>query len=631
MTLTTSSGAFISTTDLVDVGNTDADVAGLTGGRFAVVAEDLFGGSDTDIHIWIRNADGSAFTDFYADFTTARDLKPSVAALDNGNFAVAWHREVGANTEIWHAVYDPNGATVLAATVFDAIGTVNRDVDVTSKLNGYALAYTDNGWGAGTDDITISKHDFSGVYQGDFNVSNPTFVNDGSNDANPRITRLSNDMLVVGWENNSFADTDNLIALFDPATNSRLASANVDAGENIVDDVGDLAIASSFNSRVNVFHTNFTDSDVDGQSFTARRNSTGDAADDVIVGDDLVDFVLGGNGNDTISGGKSDDTLNGQIGDDILNGDAGRDILIGGAGADTMDGGAGSDAAFYTQSPSAVNVDLLFNNIFGGHATGDVLSNIERVTGSAFDDFLGGGNADNILIGGNGNDTLAGDDGKDTLKGDAGTDLIWGGNGVDSLRGGADADTFDYDATTESGFGAANRDRIFDFNKADGDKIDVSDIDGQTSNGGSLAFTSFIGAAPFTAEGQIRAFQQGTATIVQFNTTGASGAEMEIVLNGFTAATLDINDFIIGSPMPPMMIFNPGETTNDLDVEMMAFSVTNEPTAVSSENTLTSQAGSITLDTNEVVNATGNQTTEAESTANSEFAVLDSVFTGLIL
>lgn len=629
-TLTTSAGAFITTADLADPACTDADVAGLTGGRFVVVAEDLFGGSDTDIRVFIQNADGSSVTTFWVLGTSDRDLKPSVAALDNGNFVVAWHREVGSNTEVWHAIYDPNGAIVLAPAQIDALGTVNRNVDVTSTSGGYALIYEDNEYATGTVDITVWNFDSVGNAGAFLNVANPSNTNDNSEDANPRVTRLTNDMLVVGWENNAFADTDNLIALYDPATNSQLATANVSAGEVIGDDVGDMAIASTFNSRVNVFHTNFTDSDVDGQSFTAKRTSTGDAADDVIVGDDLVDFMVGGNGNDTLTGGKSDDTLNGQNGDDTLNGDPGRDILIGGDGADTMDGGAGSDAAFYTNSPSAVFIDLLFNNISGGHANGDVLTNIERLTGSAFDDLLGGGNADNTLIGGAGNDAIFGDDGKDTLKGDAGTDTMTGGNGVDTLRGGADADIFNYDATTESGAGAPNRDRIVDFNKAEGDKIDVSDIDGQTSNGGSVAFTTFIGNAPFTAEGQIRAIQVGAATVVQFNTTGAVGAEMEIVLNGFTAATLDINDFIIGSPMPPMMIFNPGETENDLEVEMQAF-VANEPTPVSAETTLNNQAGSITFDTNDALSVAGNQSTQTESAAKSDFAVLDSVFAGLTL
>ncbi len=626
--LTTSAGGFISNADLADPGCTDADVAGLTGGRFVVVAEDLFGGTDTDVRVFIQNADGSSVTTFEVLATIDRDLKPSVAALDNGNFVVAWHREVGADTELWHAIYDPNGTAVLAPTMVDNFGTVNRNVDVTSTLTGYALVYEDNEYGTGTVDITVWNVDFAGNTGSFLNVANPSNINDSSDDANPRVARLPNDMLIIGWENNQFADTDNFIGLYDPTTNSQLITANVTAGESITDDVGDMAIASSFNSRVNVFHTNLTDVDVDGQSFTARRNSTSDGLGDVIVGDDLVDFMVGGGGDDTLDGGKSNDTLNGGPGLDTLLGGPGNDILIGGADADNLDGGAGSDAAFYATSPSAVTVDLLLNIISGGHATGDVLTNIERLTGSAFADILGGGNADNTLIGGADADTIFGDGGKDTLKGDDGADNLTGGNGVDTLRGGNDADIFDYNATTESGFGAANRDRIVDFTQAQGDKIDVSDIDGQTSNGGSVAFT-FIGNAAFTAEGQIRAFQVNpSTTVVQFNTTGNSGAEMEIVLNNFIAANLLQSDFTIGSPMPPqMMAWNPGGSENDVEVDTLAFNVVNQPTGT----TLNNQAGSITVDTIDSALDLGNQSSQTESVAKSDFAVLDSIFAGLTL
>jgi hypothetical protein len=43
----------------------------------------------------------------------------------------------------------------------------------------------------------------------------------------------------------------------------------------------------------------------------------------------------------------------------------------------------------------------------------------------------------------------------------------------------------------------------------------------------------------------VRAFQSGGDTIIEVNTTGASGAEMSIVLLGFTAATLTAVDFTL--------------------------------------------------------------------------------------
>jgi RTX calcium-binding nonapeptide repeat (4 copies) len=629
-TITTSAGAFDSSGDLLNTGCTKADVAVLTGGRFVVVAEDLIGGLDTDIRIFIRNEDGSAVTEFSAVATNSRDLQPSVASLDNGNFVVAWHREVGANTEVWNAIYNPNGVVVLAPVVVDNLGTVNRNVDVTSKAGGYALAYEDNGFGTGTVDIAIWNRDLTGNAGTFLNVANPTNVNDSSNDASPRTVRLSNDMLIVGWENNLNAHTDNFIALYDPATNTRLALAGVLGGENIADDVSDMAIARTFNSRVNVFQTNLTDGDVDGDSFTARRSSTSDAAADTINGDDLVDIMVGGGGSDTLSGGRSNDTLNGGAGLDTLLGGQGNDILIGGADADFLEGGIGSDAVFYAASPAAVNVDLLFNVNQGGHAEGDNLVNMERVTGSAFADTIKGNNSDNTLIGGDGDDDLIGIMGKDVLSGGNGNDFLFGGNAQDSSRGGDGADIFYFTDIFESMAGGTNRDRIVDFSKAQSDKIDVSNIDGKTSDFDSVSF-SFIGSAAFTDEGQIRAFQQGAATIVQFNVAGPNGAEMEIVLRNFTAATLDINDFIVGSPIPPMMIWNPGETENDLELGLAIDVSNNLLSVVELADGLQKPAGSPIFESSDSQFVPENQSSHRESSSNSDFDVLDSAFADLTL
>ena len=63
-----------------------------------------------------------------------------------------------------------------------------------------------------------------------------------------------------------------------------------------------------------------------------------------------------------------------------------------------------------------------------GDAAGDVLSNIENLLGSAYNDFLVGNEGANILDGGAGNDYLRGGDGDDTLIGGKGADMLHGGN-----------------------------------------------------------------------------------------------------------------------------------------------------------------------------------------------------------
>lgn len=89
---------------------------------------------------------------------------------------------------------------------------------------------------------------------------------------------------------------------------------------------------------------------------------------------------------------------------DILTGSDANNLLRGDAGADRIDGGAGIDTVDYATSTAGVTV-LLGGLVSGGHATGDVLLNIENVNGSIFDDRLGGNAAANTLIGGAGIDT----------------------------------------------------------------------------------------------------------------------------------------------------------------------------------------------------------------------------------
>ncbi|MBM9532160.1 hypothetical protein JWG42_18565, partial [Desulfoprunum benzoelyticum] len=99
-------------------------------------------------------------------------------------------------------------------------------------------------------------------------------------------------------------------------------------------------------------------------------------------------LVTGSAGNDTMIGGAGNDNLVGNGGADSLDGGVGNDILAGNAGADSLDGGEGVDTADYSASREAVQVNLLGTAQSGGDAEGDVLIDIENVTGSALDDTL---------------------------------------------------------------------------------------------------------------------------------------------------------------------------------------------------------------------------------------------------
>jgi Ca2+-binding RTX toxin-like protein/subtilisin-like proprotein convertase family protein len=144
--------------------------------------------------------------------------------------------------------------------------------------------------------------------------------------------------------------------------------------------------------------------------------------DDVIYGDDGDDTIWVGTGSNSAHGGAGNDIINSDTAANSLYGDAGNDTFAAGSGTDTIDGGDDTDLVSYSSSTSAVTVNLTTNSNTGGYAASDSLSNIENVTGSAYNDTITGNSSANTLSGGNGNDTLEGKSGADVLDGGSGTD-----------------------------------------------------------------------------------------------------------------------------------------------------------------------------------------------------------------
>lgn len=180
-----------------------------------------------------------------------------------------------------------------------------------------------------------------------------------------------------------------------------------------------------------------------------------------------IEHVAGSAGNDTIVGNGQDNELMGLDGDDTLSGRGGDDTILGGAGADTIEGGGGADV-------------------------------------------------------------LRGEDGDDTINGGPSADVLVGGLGADRLVGGPDADVFAYNDVGESP--AGGYDTIVGFRSVDGDRIDLTNIDGNGVLAGSppLSQTQLT----VTAAGANRSLLS-----VDINADGA--AEMEImILQGGTPLDL---------------------------------------------------------------------------------------------
>ena len=219
------------------------------------------------------------------------------------------------------------------------------------------------------------------------------------------------------------------------------------------------------------------------------ENATGGGGNDILIGNAVANVLTGNNGDDTAMGRAGNDQLNGGNGNDALDGGDNNDTLSGGNHDDTLSGGAGVDS-------------------------------------------LDGGNHADDLNGGDDNDTLSGGNHDDVLNGDAGNDVLNGGNHSDSLNGGSGNDVMtggnqsDLFVVSETG----GADRILDFNRGQGDKIDLSDIDA-VAGGADNAF-AWIGAAAFSGvAGQLRSYSSGGNNFLAGDVNGDSVADFTVQTN----------------------------------------------------------------------------------------------------
>ena len=178
----------------------------------------------------------------------------------------------------------------------------------------------------------------------------------------------------------------------------------------------------------------FTDSLTDIEGVRGTRDEG-----DVLIGAAADETFWGEGGNDSIAGGQGNDTLRGEAGDDLLEGGRGHDII---------DGGDGTDTASYENATSGVTARLAKGEAFGGDNF-DLLTNIENLIGSDFDDKLVSDLGDNVIDAGDGNDLVRNLGGQDTINSGFGDDEVFGsgdaetidlgvGNDVARTRGGND-------------------------------------------------------------------------------------------------------------------------------------------------------------------------------------------------
>ncbi|MEO0681213.1 MAG: calcium-binding protein [Pseudomonadota bacterium] len=221
-------------------------------------------------------------------------------------------------------------------------------------------------------------------------------------------------------------------------------------------------------------------------------------------------------GDDVLRGAARNETLYGLDGADVLIGLGGADDLYGGDGADRLSGGAGADELVGERGADVLLGRADHDMLFGGLGA-------DRMLGHGGDDTLQGDEGRDRLFGGGGDDYLRsvdggrlfGGSGEDRLASETGWTLMQGGDGDDSLAigglyniplyqdiagrfaGGDGADAFVLQAGLPYAIGRAGI-ALTDFDRAEGDRIDLSSIDAVAVSRGRSEGFDWLGRAAFT-------------------------------------------------------------------------------------------------------------------------------------
>ncbi len=475
-------------------------VAGSSGGNganvdFALVRYNSNGSLDTHF-----SGDGKVIT----DFGSADDVAYSVSVQANGKILVAGSSD---------------GNIALARYNYD--GSLDETFDPINTLNGRPR-YIESG-AAVVLDGTVQIDDVDLAAQGHYAGTSITLARSGG--AN------SQDVFSAGG-NLSFSGSNVLLSGITIGTVSNshgtlTISFNHNASQARVDEtLSSLAYSNTADNapasvKIDwVFNDGNTSAQGMGGALTALGNTIVNIYAAALTGTDDDNNLVGATAHDSLYGLAGNDTLDGGAGADSLLGGPGNDTYIIDNIGDTVteQPGEGSDlinsSISYTLSSNVENLTLIGTTAING--IGNTLNN--ALTGNA---------ATNILNAGRGNDTLL------------------GGLGKDTLTGGPDADRFKFNAVAETGITAITRDIIVDFNRSQGDKIDLSAIDANTAVLGNNAFSaitvggSFSGV--FTTPGKLY-FDQA-AHVVYGNNDADSAADFAIQLNG--VSNLAATDFVL--------------------------------------------------------------------------------------
>ena len=380
-------------------------VTALSGGGFVAVWTASSDGDGTGIHARVFTSAGTAVTaeiDVNVEGTSGGQSAPSVTALNDGGFFIAWHSDVGSG-ETWGAFFEADGSIRYGEFLISSAGSAGAPSAAELDNGDIAVVWNDPSQGI----MGKILDDTGGDSTGEFRVNTQFDLFD----QNPRVAATQDGGFVVTFEAAAGDGTGVFIQRFtaegykvgqEVRVNADTAGTEGNPGILVIED-GHFGIA-------------WEADDGDGTGiFVAGFSPDGHPAD-----------------SDTLIGGAGDDQLFGEGGFDVLRGGAGDDDLhVSDDRFLRIDGGTGDDVLFLDGDGSVFDFTAIADN---------------RVTGIEAIEF-GGTGANTLVL--SLSDVLHMTEGANGISGDGSNALIIGGDSDDAVVN--DDEWFDNGTTTVDG------------------------------------------------------------------------------------------------------------------------------------------------------------------------------------
>jgi len=276
--------------------------------------------------------------------TTGSQQDTAVAALADGGWVVTWESGGGQDGDsfgVYLQRYDSDGNKIGSETLVNSFTTGNQsDPSITALADGgWVVAWESLAQDGDDDGIYLQRYDRDGDRVGGETRVNVT--TDGDQE-DPSVTALANGGWTVTWEGND-ADGNGIFQRVFAADvlgsnlGDRLSGTAFDetvrgfAGNDTLDGRGgDDILQGGFGN--DIYGVNSAGDQV--QEFASQGSDTVRASISYTLGGSIENIVLTGSGNRAGTGNALANSLTGNGGNNALTGLGGADLLAGGKGAD---------------------------------------------------------------------------------------------------------------------------------------------------------------------------------------------------------------------------------------------------------------------------------------------------------